>query len=89
MATAPVPRVPTVHKSLILEKLKKESEEHEQSKKELAKLNKKLSDKQDEILKLKADFQKSKRKNDILEKENLLRKRPEDICSSTEKKTEV
>ena len=62
MATAPVPRVPTVHKSLILEKLKKESEEHEQSKKELAKLNKKLSDKQDEILKLKADFQKSKRK---------------------------
>ena len=78
-----------VRESLILEKLKKESEEHEKSKKELVKLNKKLSDKQNEILKLKTDFQKMKRRNDILEEENRSRKRPEDICSSIEKKTEV
>ena len=50
-------------------------------------LNKKLCQKQNEILKLKTDFQKMKRRNGILEEENLLRKRPED--KSTEKKNEV
>ena len=73
--------------SLIEEKLKKESEENEKSKKELVALNKKLCQKQNEILKLKTDFQKMKRRNGILEEENILRKRPED--KSTEKKNEV
>ena len=50
-------------------------------------LNKKLCQKQNEILKLKTDFQKMKRRNGILEEENILRKRPED--KSTEKKNEV
>ena len=50
-------------------------------------MNKKLCQKQNEILKLKTDFQKMKRRNGILEEENILRKRPED--KSTEKKNEV
>ena len=76
-----------VRETLIEEKLKKESEENEKSKKELVALNKKLCQKQNEILKLKTDFQKMKRRNGILEEENILRKRPED--KSTEKKNEV
>ena len=76
-----------VRESPIEEKLKKESEENEKSKKELVALNKKLCQKQNEILKLKTDFQKMKRRNGILEEENILRKRPED--KSTEKKNEV
>ena len=78
-----------VRESLISEKLKKESEEHEKSKKELVKLNKKLCDKQNEIVKLKTDFQKMKRRNGVLEEENRLRKQPKDPCNSTEKKNEV
>ena len=78
-----------VRESLILEKLKKESEEHEKSKQELVKLNKKLCDKQNEIVKLKTDFQKMKRRNGVLEEENRLRKQPKDPCNSTEKKNEV
>ena len=50
-------------------------------------MNKKLCQKQNEILKLKTDFQKMKRRNGILEEENILRNRPED--KSTEKKNEV
>jgi len=76
-----------VRESLNKEKLKKESEENEKSKKELVALNKKLCQKQNEILKLKTDFQKMKRRNGILEEENILRKRPED--KSAEKKNEV
>ena len=49
--------------------LKKQSEEHEKSKKELVTLNKKLCQKQNEILKLKTDFQKIKLRNDVLEEE--------------------
>ena len=79
--------ITNVPESLIVEKLKKESEENEKSKKELVALNKKLCQKQNEILKLKTDFQKMKRRNGILEEENILRKRPED--KSTEKKNEV
>ena len=78
-----------VRESLISEKLKKESEEHEKSKKELVKLNKKLCDKQNEIVKLKTDFQKMKRRNGVLEEENRLRKQPKDPSNSTEKKNEV
>ena len=81
------PMIINVRESLIEEKLKKESEENEKSKKELVALNKKLCQKQNEILKLKTDFQKMKRRNGILEEENILRKRPED--KSTEKKNEV
>ena len=81
------PMITNVPESLIVEKLKKESEENEKSKKELVALNKKLCQKQNEILKLKTDFQKMKRRNGILEEENILRKRPED--KSTEKKNEV
>ena len=45
-----------VRETLIEEKLKKESEENEKSKKELVALNKKLCQKQNEILKLKTEF---------------------------------
>ena len=77
-------------KSLISEKLKKESEEHEKSKKELTKLNKKLCDKQNEIVKLRTDFQKMKRRNGVLEEENRLRKqKPGNSGDSTQNKNEV
>ena len=77
-------------RSLILEKLRKESEEHEKSKKELTKLNKKLCDKQNEIVKLRTDFQKMKRRNGVLEEENRLRKqKPGNTDNSTNNINEV
>ena len=54
-------------------KLKTETAEKEKLKKELVTLNKKLSDKQNEVLKIK----QMKKRNEILEEENRIRKRPE------------
>ena len=62
---------------MIQAELQKKSDEHEKSKNELAACNKKLSQQQNEILKLKTDFEIVKQKNEALEEENRVRKQSE------------
>ena len=50
---------------------------------ELAALNKKLCQKQNEIVKLKTDFEQMKQRNDVLEKEKRIRKQPEQKSTAT------
>ena len=46
-------------------------------------MNKKLCQKQNEIVKLKTDFEKVKQRNDVLEKEKRIRKQPEQKSTAT------